>query len=359
MANKNFYEILGLKKTASEANIKIAYRDLAKKYHPDVNNASDAAKKFKEGHKAYAILSNLYERKLYDDSLISNKIPKDIFAEPKTSTAAAQAAYASPEKTKEEQRKQDTIRKYRKQLIVKAIIKIILNALAGALGGYGIISFLQIFKEGAFAINWFSIFQFGGILSGLILGFIWSIDRYFKIETFIPKQKYRMFFRHFRTATFALATAYIFSFFWRSFTPFSLEHKPVITEIVFGFLFLISVTFASDGEMRNRIKTGKILEILVIFWHNLLIGLCGAFLGTIIGAIFYLVQPGFTIFHISATLGFIFALLIGAVAPKDLELIAQKINQFTRTFIYGILILVAFAVGIGAGFMLSGFIKGF
>ncbi len=356
---KNFYKILGLKKTAIDADIKLAYRELAKKYHPDVNSAPDAAKKFKEGHKAYAILSNPHERKLYDESLASNKIPKDIFTQPKASTTRPQTSYASPEKFKEEQKKQEAIRKYRKRLIVKAIIKVILNALGGSLGGYAIITFLQIFQKSTLQINLFSIYQFGGILSGLILGFIWSIDRYFKIETFIPKPKHRMFFRHFRTATFALATAYFFSFLWSSFTPFSLSNKPVITEVVFALTFLISVTFASDGEMRNRIKTGKILEIIVIFWHNLLIGFCGALLGLIIGSIFYLVEPGSTILHLSSTLGFIFALVIGAVAPQDLDLITQKISTFTRTFIYGILMLVAFAVGIGTGFLLNGFIQGF
>lgn len=355
--DKNFYEILGLKKNASEAEIKVAYRELAKKYHPDVNSASNAAQKFKEGHKAYAILSNENERKLYDASLISSKIPKDIFTEPKASPKYSQTKNTSPEKAKEEQRKQNTIRKYRKRLIIKAVIKIVLNSLTGALGGYGIISFLQFFKSAELNLKWFSVFQLGGILSGFILGFIWSIDRYFKIETFIPKQKHRMFFRHFRTATFALAATYIFAFFWRSFTTFNLEEKAYITEIIFCFLFLLSVTFASDGEMRNRIKQGKILEVLIIFWHNFLVGLCGAILGSVIGAIFYLVQPGGTILHIGATFGFIFGLLIGAVAPKDLDLIAQKISKVTQTFIFVILMFVAFAIGIGAGFVVSGFFK--
>ena len=41
---KNFYEILGLKKTATEADIKLAYRELAKKYHPDVYSGDDQDK---------------------------------------------------------------------------------------------------------------------------------------------------------------------------------------------------------------------------------------------------------------------------------------------------------------------------
>lgn len=356
MKKENFYDILGLTQSATESDIKTAYRDLAKKYHPDVNHSPDASKKFKAGHKAYAILSDENERKLYDESLLSSKIPKDIFTQPQ-SEKTAKTSYTSPEKAQEAQKKQEAIRKYRKHLIFKAIAKIVLNSLAGACAGYLLITILQIIENGSMQIAWFSLVQFGGILSGFMILLIWSIDRYFKIETFIPKPRQRMFFRHFRTATFALASTYIFAFIWSKFTDFNLEQKAYITEIIFVLFFLFSVTFASDGEMRNRIRKSKILEILIIFWHNFIIGLCGALLGGVIGSIFYLVQPGKTILHISITFGFIFALLIGAVAPQGLNLISQKITQTTQTFIYAILIFIAFVIGIGAGFIASGVIR--
>ena len=54
MADKrDYYEVLGIAKGASEDEIKKAYRSLAKKYHPDVNKAPDAADKFKEINEAY------------------------------------------------------------------------------------------------------------------------------------------------------------------------------------------------------------------------------------------------------------------------------------------------------------------
>jgi hypothetical protein len=352
MKKETFYDILGLKQSATEADVKAAYRNLAKKYHPDVNHSADAAKKFKKGHNAYAILSDTNERKLYDDSLLSDKIPKDIFTQPKAEKAT-QTTYASPQVAEEEKHKQEAIRKYRKRLILKATIKIILNSLAGMTAGYVLITSLEMLELGSLKINWFSIFQFGGAVSGFMLLLIWSLDRYFKIETFIPKLKQRMFFRHFRTATFALAFTYLFAFIWSKFTNFNLEQKAYITEGVFGLLFLLSVTFASDGEMRNRFKNGKILEILIIFWHNFLIGLCGALLGGIVGSIFYLVQSEMAIIHIAITFGFIFALLIGSVASQDLDLIAKKITQVTQTFIYVILMLLAFVLGIGGGILIG------
>ena len=67
MAEKDYYEILGVKKTATEAELKKAYRDLAKKYHPDKNKGNkDAESRFKEISEAYAVLSDKEKREQYD-----------------------------------------------------------------------------------------------------------------------------------------------------------------------------------------------------------------------------------------------------------------------------------------------------
>lgn len=66
MAEKNYYDILGVSKDASDADIKHAFRRLAAKYHPDVNHAPDAAQKFKEINEAYQVLGNKEKRAQYD-----------------------------------------------------------------------------------------------------------------------------------------------------------------------------------------------------------------------------------------------------------------------------------------------------
>lgn len=68
MADKrDYYEVLGVPKDADDAAIKKAYRQLAKKYHPDINPGDkDAEAKFKEASEAYAVLSDADKRRQYD-----------------------------------------------------------------------------------------------------------------------------------------------------------------------------------------------------------------------------------------------------------------------------------------------------
>jgi len=67
MASKDYYEMLGVSKTASDEEIKRAYRKLAMKYHPDRNqNKKEAEERFKELNEAYAVLSDKEKRKQYD-----------------------------------------------------------------------------------------------------------------------------------------------------------------------------------------------------------------------------------------------------------------------------------------------------
>ncbi len=66
MAKRDYYEILGVTKTASQEDIKSAYKKLAKKYHPDVSKEDGASEKFKEISEAYAVLSDGNKKAQYD-----------------------------------------------------------------------------------------------------------------------------------------------------------------------------------------------------------------------------------------------------------------------------------------------------
>ncbi|EKK20211.1 molecular chaperone DnaJ [Fructilactobacillus florum] len=66
MAEKNYYDVLGVAKDASEKDINHAYRHLSKKYHPDLNKEPGAEAKFKEITEAYEVLSDQQKRANYD-----------------------------------------------------------------------------------------------------------------------------------------------------------------------------------------------------------------------------------------------------------------------------------------------------
>src|SRR5690606_13703508 len=63
---RDYYEVLGVARTADDKEIKRAYRKLAMEFHPDRNQAADAEAKFKEASEAYEVLSDGQKRKIYD-----------------------------------------------------------------------------------------------------------------------------------------------------------------------------------------------------------------------------------------------------------------------------------------------------
>jgi len=67
MDYKDYYAILGVPKTASQAEIKKAYRKLARELHPDTNKDPEAEKRFKDANEAHAVLADPEKRKQYDE----------------------------------------------------------------------------------------------------------------------------------------------------------------------------------------------------------------------------------------------------------------------------------------------------
>lgn len=63
---RNYYDVLGVSRNASQEDIKRAFRQMSKKYHPDVNKNPDAEEKFKEINEAYSVLSDEQKRQNYD-----------------------------------------------------------------------------------------------------------------------------------------------------------------------------------------------------------------------------------------------------------------------------------------------------
>ena len=92
MADKDFYEILGVQRNASEDEIKKAYRKQAMKYHPDRNKDDKTAeRKFKEAAAAYEVLKDSEKRSAYDQYghclLYTSPSPRDLRASRMPSSA--------------------------------------------------------------------------------------------------------------------------------------------------------------------------------------------------------------------------------------------------------------------------------
>ena len=67
MSKRDYYDVLGVSKSASESELKKAFKKLAMKYHPDRNPDDDsAAEKFKEAAEAYDVLSDPQKKSTYD-----------------------------------------------------------------------------------------------------------------------------------------------------------------------------------------------------------------------------------------------------------------------------------------------------
>src|SRR5882724_4314022 len=82
MQFKDYYDILGVKPEATDADIKSAYRKLARKYHPDVSKESGAEEKFKAANEAYEALRDPAKRRAYDRLRASGYRPGDDFHPP-------------------------------------------------------------------------------------------------------------------------------------------------------------------------------------------------------------------------------------------------------------------------------------
>lgn len=93
MTAKNYYQVLGILPSASLEDIKLAYRRLARKYHPDVSRLPEAEEQFKAVNEAYETLSNHSKRRQYEQQQTRSKPQTEAPAKPSASSRKVDVAF--------------------------------------------------------------------------------------------------------------------------------------------------------------------------------------------------------------------------------------------------------------------------
>ncbi len=105
---KDYYQILGVKRTASTQEIKAAYRNLAKKHHPDMTGRCEDDQHFKDIHEAYSTLIDPEKRKTYNQTL-GEKVKVNVIRTHKTKNSFFHNASTQPEPLIPKRRQTKTI----------------------------------------------------------------------------------------------------------------------------------------------------------------------------------------------------------------------------------------------------------
>ncbi|MGI6681078.1 MAG: J domain-containing protein [Bdellovibrionota bacterium] len=117
---KNYYKILGLNFNATQKEISKAYKTLARKYHPDINNEPDASEKFKEISESYETLKNLTLKQEYDEKI------KKIIISAYTKSASLYNSQNNSQKNNQKDNNQKNIKTTKKSRL-KTLLKKYLN----------------------------------------------------------------------------------------------------------------------------------------------------------------------------------------------------------------------------------------
>ncbi len=169
---KNHYQTLGLTPQASHEEIKKAYFDLAKKYHPDAGDAAEV-RKFHELTEAYKTLTDKELRQAYDLSLKSGLEQIDHVEEELTQKNPADPLFS---KQKRESYRDEELREFHQNRFKKAVFRVILLSIIFSLLG----AFFGILLEHPTLITG---------TAGLLIGLSLSIRKNFDLSSFFPSAK--------------------------------------------------------------------------------------------------------------------------------------------------------------------------
>lgn len=331
---KNYYDILGVSRTASEESIRKKYHELARKYHPDVYKKPDAEQIFKDINEAYAVLSDSLKRADYDQQLEQGFMRKKPEEAPREEEARAQPTLS---------------------MFLAAFLRMFFVMAVGILVGAFLEFFLWVLsKKSGLNISSFYLPMFWGGVLGALLG----ADLNFNVESFLGPSYMGRTYTFLRTFLFALS----FAFFGGKIFSFLLVFSKGSNFIsLFGITLglILGSTFGSDGEgfFKLKSKEGR-FNLLYTGLRAVEVGLIGAFMGAIFGWTLQSLAKVSLIFW-SAFFGFSLGTIIGAISPPNLAAYASYASAAVKNIIIILMVAGAVILGILFGYFFHGQIQEF
>jgi hypothetical protein len=332
----NYYQILGVTKNATKDQIKVAYRRLAREFHPDVAQSDRSEEQFKEINRAYDILSDPLKRADFDATL-----------EPQPQAQTRQApqpgteeAYAwQPSEAPREETASSTSR-------VSATIVVFL--IVGAIIEFGLRWLMP--DNPLSETNLF----FVGLVASIIAGVLWGVDNNFDMEGVLGPRASGRYYTFLRSLVYTLVPVYFLSLIGTYIDYFLYQQITYLTPILGMIGAMIGATLGSNGDSPIRLTTkeGR-FELFCIFLRGIEVGLMGAVVGGILGLIFLRsgYPIGLTIWGIY--FGFILGMIAGSISPPNLSAYASYVSASLKNVILGIIVAGALILGIIVGGVFS------
>lgn len=325
---KDYYKILGVAQDATQDELKRAYREQARRYHPDVSTTPEAEKRFQAINEAYSVLSNPLKRADYDQS----RRPK-----------------GAPEARPGEFRR----------LVMEAFWRVLVYG--GVFGLVGLFFELVLsWLGGGQAQGWTT--YLGGTLAGTLSGFIWGVDRNFVVETFLGAGWTGRIYTFLRTVVIALTGAYAVGRLI-SFVELTVGDGAVGLPTLLGSAvgLVVGATLGSDGAVWEKLRSGKgRFELLYGALRGLLVGGIAAAVTVVMVAMLW--QWGVDVvawWMWVVFVGFGLGMILGSIQPPNLAAYASYASASIRSMLFILILLGVLLIGVVLGMIGRGFFSAY
>jgi hypothetical protein len=330
MASNNYYQILGVAETATQEEIKKAYRKLARQFHPDVTQTPQAEELFKEVNRAYDILSDPLKRADFDATLHpTEERQKKEAPQPGTEEAYAWQPQAGAEETSGLSR-----------ISASAIV-----FLVGAL-------ILELFLRWLFPSIPISapLLYIPGLVFGLIFGIMWGVDNNLDINGILGPSAWGRLYTFLRSILFTLTFVYFLSLVGAYLDYFLYDKIFFITPILGIVGAMMGATLGSTGETPVKLATqeGR-FELFYTLLRGIEIGILSAIIGGLLGLIFIRLGYPLGVLFWGMYFGFIVGMIAGSINPSNLTAYASYVSASLKNVIITFLIFGALILGLIIG----------